>query len=158
MPLANVTSDYRNGNLVFKHADGTVVGQIGVGQVPITKRVRATIAAVNAGTELLPALPGFKYRMIEALAISIGGAAGAVTTVDVIGTQSTAVKLVAYAQAALTQSAVLKAGGANAAVLADGASYVACDANTAITAGVTGDPITTATHIDFILTFAIDAG
>lgn len=120
-------------------------------------RSRQTVAAVNAGVTLLPKIPGVKYRMTRCTAISIGGAAGAVTTVDVLGTQATAAaKLVAFAQASLTQSTVLKDGGSGATVLADGASYTACDVNTAITAGITGASITTATHIDFNIDYVIE--
>ena len=120
-------------------------------------RTRSTIAAVNAGATLLAAVTGYKYRIISATAISIGGAAAAVTTVDILGTQSSSVKLVAYAQASLTQSAVLKDGGTGAAVLTDGASYVACDAATAITIGKTGSAITTATHIDTNISYVLEA-
>jgi hypothetical protein len=120
-------------------------------------RTRLTIAQVNAGATLLPAVAGYKYRLVGAEAISVGGAAGAVTTVDILGTQATSsVKLVAFAQAGLTQSAVLKAGGANAAVLADGASFAPCDSGAAVTAGKTGSSVTTATHIDFNVSFVLE--
>ncbi len=36
-------------------------------------RRRCTIAEVNAGVTLLAALPGYKYRMVRAKAIAIGG-------------------------------------------------------------------------------------
>ena len=120
-------------------------------------RTRSTIAVVNAGATLLAAVTGYKYRIISATAISVGGAAAAVTTVDILGTQTSSVKLVAYAQASLTQSAVLKDGGTGAAVLTDGASYVACDAATAITIGKTGSAITTATHIDTNISYVLEA-
>jgi hypothetical protein len=51
---------------------------------------------------------------------------------------------------------VLKDGGAGAAVLADGASYTANDAGTAITVGITGAAITTATSIDVSFTYMIE--
>ena len=124
--------------------------------VVLSKRIRTTIAQINAGYELLPAITGYGYRLVSAKAIAYGGAAGAVTTVDILGTQTSAVKLVAYAQANLTQSAVLTDGGTGAAVLADGASYVTCDAGTAITVGKTGSDVTTATGIDFILEYVIE--
>ncbi len=86
------------------------------------------------------------------------GAAGAVTTVDLLGTQGgVSVKLCAFAQASLSQSTVLVMGGAGAAVLTDGASYAICDAGTAITLGKTGSALTTATFIDILLTFVLDA-
>lgn len=122
----------------------------------MTIRKRLTIAAVNAGATLLPAIIGVQYRMVAATAIAIGGAAAAVTTVDILGTVTTSRKLVAFAQASLTQSTVLKDGAAGAAVLADGASYTANDIGTAITVGITGSAITTATHIDFSFTYVIE--
>lgn len=128
-------------------SDGAAVLQV---------RKRFTIAEANAGATILPALPGRKYRMVDAIAIAIGGAATAVTTVDILGTQTTSKKLAAYAQASLTQSTVLHAGESGAAVLADGASFVANDADTAVTIGVTGSDIATATHVDVILSYAVD--
>lgn len=120
-------------------------------------RRRCTIAEINAGVTLLAALSGYQYRMVACKAIAVGGNAGTVTTVDVLGTQSAAgVKLVAYAQANLTRSAVLEAGGTGAAVLADGASFVANDANTAVTVGKTGGSIDTATHVDILFSYIVD--
>ena len=121
-----------------------------------TQRFRVAIADIIAGYTILAALSGFKYRMIDCLAIAIGASAATVTTVDVLGTQSSGVKLFAFAQAQLTQSTVLRPGVAGCAVLANGASFVACDDNTAITVGQTGSDIDTATHVDLILTYAID--
>jgi len=125
--------------------------------VALNHRHRVTIAEINAGHELLPAIAGKSYRMIQCQAIAYGGAVAATTTVDLLGTQGAGgVKLVAYAQASLTQSAVLVSGGTGAAVQADGASYIACNANTAITVGKTGADATTATGVDFILTYVIE--
>lgn len=124
---------------------------------PIRQRFRLTIAQVNAGYTLLNAMQGLKYRLLDASAISVGGAAGAVTTVDILGTQGAAsVKLVAFAQANLTQNTMLRAGGTGATILAGGASFITNDVNTAITVDVTGADVTTATHIDFEITYAIE--
>lgn len=121
-------------------------------------RSRVTIANVNAGATLLPALANRKYRVCDAALISVGGAAGAVTTVDILGTQSSSsVKLLAGAQANLTQSTLVRAGGTGGTILADGASFVACDTNTAITIGKTGSSVTTATHIDVLLTYVVES-
>ncbi len=119
-------------------------------------RKRFTVAEVNAGATLVPAVTGKSIRMVACKAISVGGAAGAVTTVDVLGTLSTERKLVAYAQANLTQSTVLVDGGTGGAVLADGASYTANDAGTAVTVGKTGSNVTTATHIDIIFDYVLE--
>lgn len=138
--------------------DTAVAQRIPLGSTSVqTVRRRCTIAEVNAGVTLLSALPGFAYRMVAATAIAIGGAAGAVTTVDILGTLSSSRKLVAFAQASLTQSAVLKDGGTGATVLADGVSYVANDANTAITVGKTGADVTTATHIDIAVDYVLES-
>ena len=123
----------------------------------MTIKKEFTIAQVNAGATLVPALPGLKVRMHDALAVAKGGAVGAVTTVDIIGTLAAAArKLVAFAQANLTQSAVVRAGGTGGAVLADGASFNANDAGAAITVGKTGADVTTATHIIVELTYSLE--
>lgn len=119
-------------------------------------RQRFTIAQVNAGATLVAAVSGKSIRMVGCKAIAVGGAAGAVTTVDILGTSTTSRKLVAFAQASLTQSTVLTDGGTGATVLADGASYTANDAGTAVTIGKTGSSVTTATHIDVIFNYVLE--
>lgn len=119
-------------------------------------RKRFSIAEVNAGATLLPAQAGLAYRMIDASAIAVGGSAAAVTTVDILGTSTTGRKLVAFAQASLTQSTLLRAGASGATILADGASFTANDANTAITIGKTGSSVTTATHIDVSFFYTVE--
>jgi hypothetical protein len=120
-------------------------------------RTRATIAQVNAGLELLPALPGLKYRLVDAALIAVGGAVAAADSVDILGTQSTAKKLMAGLVAGLTENTLLRAGAAtNGVILAAGASFVANDANTAITLGKTGATATTATHVDVLLSYVIE--
>jgi hypothetical protein len=133
----------------------TVTGSVVATGVVMNVRQRFTIAQVNAGATLVPAVAGKAIRMVDCRAIAVGGAAGAVTTVDVLGTSTTARKLVAYAQANLTQSAVVGAGHAGGAVLADGASFTANDAGTAVTIGKTGSNVTTATHIDVIFDYVL---
>lgn len=120
-------------------------------------RQRVTAAQVNAGLTLLAAIPGMKYRVVDITMISIGGAAAGATAVRINGTQaSSVVQLLSVAVAALTQSTVVRAGAANATVLADGASFVACDANTAITIDKSGGSLTGSTNIDVILTYSIE--
>jgi len=145
----------QGGNELVIGAAGKVTFDEG-GNMPRVLRTRVAAADVNAGATLLPAVAGKKYRLHDAYAIAIGGAAGAVTTVDLLGTVTTARKLVAFGQANLTQSAIVRAGGTGGTVLADGASFTQNDANTAITVGVTGSAMTTATHIDFGLTYTLE--
>jgi hypothetical protein len=133
----------------------TVTGTVSITGMVQNVRRRFTIAEINAGATLVAAVAGKSIRMVTCKAIAVGGAAGAVTTVDVLGTLSTGRKLVAFAQANLTQSTVLTDGGTGAAVLADGASYTANDAGTAVTVGKTGSNVTTATHIDVIFDYVL---
>jgi len=153
-----------NGVYVDGLTDELVVGTStsGVTGAPVATvkslRTRVTIANVNAGATLLAAVSGRRYRLIDVQAIAIGGAVGAVTTIDILGTQSSAsVKLVTFAQANLTQSTVLRPGSTGVTVLADGASFALNDANTAITIGKTGSSATTATAIDISLTYSLES-
>jgi hypothetical protein len=121
------------------------------------RRVRVATADINTGLSVLPAIPGFRYRLADAKMIAIGGNAATATTIDLLGTQSASVvKLVAGAVAGLTQNSVLRAGLANSAVLAGGASFEACDAGTAITVGKTGSNLATATHVDFLIDYVVE--
>ncbi len=121
-------------------------------------RRRVTTAEVNAGLTLLPAVPGFKYRLIDSTVIAIGGAASALTLLTIAATQAgAAVLLVTHTQASLTQSTVLKPNSTGAVVLADGASFVANDQNTEITVAKTGSSLATSTAIDINLTYALEA-
>jgi hypothetical protein len=89
--------------------------------------------------------------------ISEGGAASGATSVDLKGTQSgSGVNLVANAIAALTQNTLVRAGDANSAVLAAGASFAACDANSAITAGKTGSSLATTTHVHYLVSYVAE--
>jgi len=139
--------------------DVSVVGTLSasaINSVVLSYRDRVTAAEINAGHEILAAITGKSYRIVSVKAIAYGGAVGATTTVDVLGTQSAgSVKLVTFAQADLTQSSVLT-DSADGTVQADGASYTACDATTAITVGKTGSDVTTATGVDFIIQYVIE--
>ena len=122
-------------------------------------RVRSTIAALNAagGVTILAAQTGLKYRLVDFTMIAYGGAAGGATGVLLRGTQAASVvSLASVTVGALTQSTVVKPNTANATVLADGASFVACDSGAAITFIKNGSDLTTATGIDLILTYALE--
>ena len=151
--LARATTSGQTSCFVELNSEGPTPDLFGLVK---NRRIRFTIAEVNAGATILPAITGYKYRVVDAKMISIGGAAATATTVDILGTQSTSVKLVAAAVAGLTQSAVGRAGATNFSVLADGASFVANDAATAITISKTGSNVATATHIDVILDYVVE--
>ncbi len=154
----------QGGNELVVAAGGKVSVEAGgelahaAGALALSQRFRVTAAEVNAGKELLAAIPGFKYRLIDWSMVAIGGNAATATSVDLLATQGAAgVTLAAVAVAALTRSAVVKPNSANVTVLADGASFVANDAATAITIGKTGGSLATATHVDVVLLFALEA-
>jgi len=128
---------------------------------PQNKRVRVTLAQVNAGYELLPALPGYTYRLINWTLTAIGASAATATSVDLIGTQgAVAVRPVVTAVSALARSAVIGRGHANSVVLADGASQMALDVNTALTIctqSASQGNLATCTHIDVNLEYAVES-
>lgn len=114
---------------------------------------RVTAAEVNAGHTLVTPPSGMAVRLIDCALIAIGGAASGATSVDVLDDTT---KLLECAVGGLTQSTLLRAGDTNAAILADGASFVVLDADDVITIGKTGSDLATATHIDVILTYALE--
>lgn len=145
-----------NGNTLL--VDGANGGVVSGGFVVQHLRANVTIAQVNAGLTLLPALDAHKaYRLVDAYIIAVGGAAAGATSVDILATLASASrKLVAHAIAGLTQDAVLRAGAANAAVLAGGASFQVNDGGTAITIGKTGANVITAVSFEVHLSYVID--
>jgi hypothetical protein len=108
---------------------------------------------------LLPAIPGRSYRLVDLSLIAIGGNAATATGVLVRATQSaSAVTLMDAKVGGLTQNTLLRIGTAtNGLPLAGGLSFVANDANTAITIIKDGSDLATATHIDVLLSYVVDA-
>lgn len=150
MASKNWLAQWLNNNLIVSSVAGAP-------NMENALRVRVTTAQINAGLTLLPALPGYKYRITDSTMIAVGGAASGATAVVIQGTQAASVvSLISAAVAALTQSAVTKPHTASVTVLADGASFVANDVNTAITIGKTGGSLATSTAIDVVLTYAIE--
>lgn len=134
-------------------------GSILVGTA-LNVRTRATTAQVNAGLVLLPAIAGYKYRIVDLTMIAVGGSAATATSVDILSTQGgSAVRPFVVAVSALSRSVVVKPNTANVTVLADGASFVANDANTAISVSkqAAGSNLATATHIDVNLSYVIES-
>jgi hypothetical protein len=138
-------------------------------QIVLNERQRVPLAGgagvgLNAAAvEILPALTGKKYRVVDAKFIAYGGALAATadaTGIKLTGTQSAgAVALVSILNAALTQSTSVELNSANVTVLADGAGLMACDAATAvnldvITAGARD--LITATGIDVIISYVVE--
>jgi len=126
-------------------------------------RTRYTLAQLNAGQTLLPALPGVKWRLLGGALIAVGGNAGAATSVNFVGTQAAgAVQLWIVTIAALTRSTFVNIGVTPAAgtstILADGASMAANDVNTAVLLANVGAAMTTLTSIDVFVDYVADQG
>ena len=107
-------------------------------------RVMATVEEVNAGKVA---------RIVDAEVTAVGGAVGAVTTVDIkIG----ATVKITYARANLTEDTLLRLDSTGVTLLAAGASFTAGADGEDITAIKAGADITTATHILFVLSFVFE--
>lgn len=123
-------------------------------------RTRIAIASVNTGVTLLAAVTGRQYRIINLKVVAIGANVTSTTATGVAltGTQSASpVALYTVAKAQLTRSAINTFGTASTTVLADGASFVDNDANTAITfAAAGGTDLAGASNIDVDITYAIE--
>lgn len=122
-----------------------------------------TLAEMNAGHTLLAARAGYKYRLVDAKMISIGGAmeaTSAATGAAIYGTQSdTETALYTVLLAAGTENAVCTINTANTSVATAGAFYAANDANTAITckAVSAGDyDLITATSFTVVLSYTVE--
>jgi hypothetical protein len=167
--------NFDNGNVVLTHSAGTwtlTTGALALGAhvatlngdaIAACHRHRVTLAEMNTGHTLLAAVTGLKYRLIDWSIIAIGGNTAATanaTGLAIYGTQGTAsVKLAETHLASLVQSAVIKPS-ATEHILADGASFVANDATTAITCKTVSAgnfDLITATYFDLILTYALEA-
>ena len=150
---------YPQGNASFKSR--YVHGVLVLPGIPRNLRARIAVASIittaQAANELLPALPGYGYRIIDGSLMAVGGAVTSATSVDILGTKAAAASrpLVA-AVAALTQSTLLRMGAANAVILADGASFTRHDANTALNLVRVGSAITVATFVDVELFYVVE--
>lgn len=158
---AKVYKEQGGGKLVVS-SGGKLDAQSGsiVTGLELSLRTRASAAQVNAGLVLLPALLGYKYRITDVTLIAIGGNAATATSVDIVTTQGgSSARPVVAAVAALTRSAVVKPNSANVSVLADGASFIANDDNSGVYVSKqsAGGDLGTATHVDVILSYIIEA-
>jgi hypothetical protein len=122
-------------------------------QMALVKYKRVTIAEVNAGEELLPALVGKAYRITGLLISAIGGAAAAVTSVDIQDGAGSPVVVAVYTQAQLTENTILTENTAGAAM---GAGFlVGTTVSKAVNIIKNGSDITTATHFDVVVEYQV---
>lgn len=131
---------------------------VGLDTANVARVHRSVTAAASITTAddvvLLQAVPGYRYRIHDAMMISNGATAGGATTVDIVGTQSSSdVLIMSAAVAGLTDNTPLALAAANDA--AGGASFAPCDTNTSIRLGATGATVTTTTSITVLLTYEL---
>lgn len=116
-------------------------------------RLRMTAAEINAGHTFLSVGAAQKFRLVDFVAIPIGGAAGAVTAIQI---KCGAIVLASLAQAELLQSAILRPGATGVTMLADGASYAQMSVGDDVTVIKDGSDITTMTHLDLIVWYVVE--
>lgn len=139
----------------------TAVGPgTGPGSVMYSKRIRTTIANVNAGATLVAAITGRKIRVTGWKVIAIGAAVTSTTATGLalIGTESASpVNIVAMTKAILTQSTINGVSGSGITTLADGASFIQLDVTTGVTIQATGgSDLAGASNIDVILDYVVE--
>lgn len=124
---------------------------------PISETVVATVtlAQLNAGYELVPASMQ-SYRVTDFKVIVNGGAMAALTSVEIESSADTPVVVASFAQAQMTEDAVLVPGASGVTLGAGFAAGLGLDK--AINITVTGDPGTTAVSLTVILTLQRIAG
>lgn len=140
---------------------GQLSGAVGE-TVVRTKKVNVTRAEMNTGKEILPAVSGRKYRMIDCRVIAVGANAAATanaTGVSINATQgASGVKLFEVNLAQLTRSAINRPGIASTLLLADNASFNVNDVNTAINAqAVAGSDLITVTSFQVEVVYVLES-
>lgn len=122
-------------------------------QLTFTKYVRLTLAQVNAGVEVLPAISGKKYRVTYFTFRAIGGAFGGLDSIELEDGDGTPVVVASAAVAALTENALLFPHTAN---VTPGAGFlVGTTTGEGINITKTGSAGTTATHLDVVVVYQI---
>ena len=125
--------------------------------------ISALNTAYNGGTiqpyNLVPAVSGKQLRLWDFKMIPETGAvtSSTATGIGIYGVQSTStVALASVAKAGLTQSAVCQINTAGTTILANGASFAPCDANTGIgvSAQAGSDLATSTNYVDFIVAYS----
>ena len=116
---------------------------------------KLAIASINSGTIVIPGVAEHQITVTDAYCKAIGGAVGAVTTIDIQTTAGTPVTVATFAQAQLTENAVLRAGATGTATAMLG---VANAKGVGIRVIKAGSDITTATHVVVSIDYVVSEG
>ncbi len=115
---------------------------------------RLTTAEVNAGKVVVNAVAKRSITVVDAWVRAIGGAAGANDSVDVVDSVSGTIA-VAFTRAGLVENVVLRVGTATTGV---GTNVgVSLGRGEGVKVKNTGTAMTTATHLDYVILFKIEA-
>ena len=115
-----------------------------------TELVTATLAEINAGKELIPAVVGKKIRVLD-IDAKVSGNFATGTSVEVEDSNGTPVVALGYAVAALTDGAFLEADTANVTI---GAGYMAdLTVSKALRVEKTGSDFTGGTSITLMIAY-----
>jgi hypothetical protein len=122
----------------------------------LTLVANVTTAEVNAGKVLLPAITGYRYRVLDWKMAARGGAAGTATSVDIKDTADTPVSVAIALVAALTQNKVVGPGMANVTDGAVGGMGKPLTVSKGVQIKVAGSALDTATSVDVTITYAME--
>ena len=118
-------------------------------------RAHVSIADVNNGYELLPAVEGYTYRIVSARMIATSDDADGADVIWINGTQWWTDTSLFYIEdtmgTMLLHNEVTFPQGASL-----GAGFGKCGVNTPITCGKTGDDITGTANIDFLIEYLLE--
>jgi hypothetical protein len=135
---------------------GAALGTVVAG-VNYSVSANLTLAQVNAGTVILPAITGQTYKVNHAVIQAIGGAAAACTLVEIADTAGTPIVAMSAAVAALTQNTRVSEATAAATVTTTAFAPTALTASQGIQVLSTGSACTTATSFNVIVFFTINS-
>jgi hypothetical protein len=114
---------------------------------------QATVAAVNAGTIIVPPKAGRTITVIDGWMRAIGGAAATATSVDITDTASSPVSAWTMAVGGLTQNAIARMGLATHSTQTNVGTALTADKGLKISK--TGGTLATATHIDYCVYYTV---
>jgi len=118
--------------------------------IPNAQLVTVTLAEINAGKELIPAVTGKQIRILD-IDAKVAGNFAAGTSVEIEDSNGTPVVSLQYAVAALTDGAFLEADTANVTI---GAGYLAdLTISKALRVEKTGSDFTGGTSITLMISY-----
>jgi hypothetical protein len=135
---------------------GASVGTITAGGV-FSVSANLTLAQVNAGTIILPAVTGQTYKVNHVSIQAIGGATATCTLVEVADTSTMPVVAMSATQAGLTQNTRVTESSAATVAVTTAFAPTALTANQGIQVLSTGTACTGATSFNVVVDFTINS-